>query len=121
MSVYHGQFSDKDGVLSSFEVDDAKRSLLEGAEFLFAAYGGIGYEGFAIVVYELGGTLYEVNGSHCSCYGLEGQWKPEATTWEAIAMRSLDSDEYDTSTIEAWARLVQSRNEELLAKREGES
>lgn len=26
------------------------------------------------------GKLYEVNGSHCSCYGFEGQWSPEETT-----------------------------------------
>lgn len=31
--------------------------------------------------------LYEVNGSHCSCYGLEGQWEEEETTVEALAYR----------------------------------
>lgn len=25
-------------------------------------------------------ALYEVNGSHCSCYGFEGQWEPSLTT-----------------------------------------
>lgn len=24
--------------------------------------------------------FFEAGGSHCSCYGFEGQWKPEATT-----------------------------------------
>lgn len=26
------------------------------------------------------GKLYEVHGSHCSCYGFEGQWEPTETT-----------------------------------------
>lgn len=30
------------------------------------------------------GELYEVHGSHCSCYGFEGQWKPEKTTKEYL-------------------------------------
>jgi hypothetical protein len=38
------------------------------------------------VIFEKDGKLWEVNGSHCSCYGLEGQWQPEETTWEAIAI-----------------------------------
>ena len=25
-------------------------------------------------------ALFEVHGSHCSCYGFEDQWKPEPTT-----------------------------------------
>ncbi len=30
------------------------------------------------------GTLYENHGSHCSCYGFEGQWSPEETTFGHI-------------------------------------
>lgn len=30
---------------------------------------------------------YEVNASHCSCYGLEGQWKPEETTFDVLLYR----------------------------------
>lgn len=26
------------------------------------------------------GAMLEVHGSHCSCYGFEGQWSPEETT-----------------------------------------
>lgn len=54
---------------------------------LFASYGGQAYEGDAFVLFEQGGQLYEVHGSHCSCYGLEGQWGPEPTTWDALNMR----------------------------------
>lgn len=28
--------------------------------------------------------FFEVHGSHCSCYGLEGQWEPEYTTIEEM-------------------------------------
>ncbi len=44
------------------------------------------------------GRLYEVNGSHCSCYGLENQWDPESTTVEALRHRltngTLGTDSY---------------------------
>jgi hypothetical protein len=30
------------------------------------------------------GKLYEVHGSHCSCYGFEGQFSPEETTLEYL-------------------------------------
>lgn len=29
-------------------------------------------------------NLFEVSGSHCSCYGFEDQWKPEPTTREYL-------------------------------------
>jgi len=54
---------------------------------LFASYGTDNYSGDAFVLFEKDGKLYEVNGSHCSCYGLEGQFEPEETTLEAIEMR----------------------------------
>ena len=30
------------------------------------------------------GKLYETHGSHCSCYGFEGQFEPEETTVEYL-------------------------------------
>ena len=59
----------------------------EGNNILFASYGTDNYSGDAFVLFENDGKLYEVNGSHCSCYGLEGQFKPEETTLESIEMR----------------------------------
>lgn len=29
-------------------------------------------------------ALYEVSGSHCSCYGFEGQWEPSLTILEYL-------------------------------------
>lgn len=54
---------------------------------LFASYGYGDYSGQAFVLFEESGKLYEVNGQHCSCYGLEGQWEPEETTLEALKYR----------------------------------
>lgn len=83
-TVYRNEFSTKDDVISKF---NAPADALDGAEVIYADYTYEDYSGNAMVIYEKDGKLYEVNGSHCSCYGLEGQWWPEETSWEAIAMR----------------------------------
>jgi hypothetical protein len=67
-------------------------------EVLFAWYAYEDYSGDAFVLFQHDGKLYEVNGGHCSCYGLSeasysgeqsSQWGPEETTWEALAMRKF--------------------------------
>lgn len=57
-------------------MDKAIKSY-ENKNILFASYGQDNYSGDAWVLFEENGKLYEVNGSHCSCYGLEGQWEAE--------------------------------------------
>jgi hypothetical protein len=37
------------------------------------------------------GKLFEVHGSHCSCYGFEGQFTLEETTIEALKFRINES------------------------------
>lgn len=83
---------------------------LDGANVLLASYGTPSYEGYAFVLFERAGKLYEVNGSHCSCYGLEGQWEPEETTAEALRHR-LENGElgaccYDENPFAAELRQV---------------
>lgn len=56
-------------------------------EVLLASYTYQDYEGDAFVLLHKDGELYEVNGGHCSCYGLEGMWEPERTTCEALMHR----------------------------------
>lgn len=65
----------------------AEKPAFAGAEILLASYGTPSYEGYAFVLFKRDGKLWEVNGSHCSCYGLEGQWEPEETTVEALRHR----------------------------------
>lgn len=69
------------------EVDEKMESDLFGAEILLAYYDVHGYEGYAFILYRKFGQLYEVHGSHCSCYGLEGQWDPEETTIASLRHR----------------------------------
>ncbi len=57
---------------------------------LFATYGCQDYEGSSWVLFERDGKLFEVNGSHCSCYGLENQFEPEETTLDAIEYRLIN-------------------------------
>lgn len=57
---------------------------------LFASYGYENYSGDAWVLYEQNGKLYEVNGSHCSCYGLENQWSPEEVTLPELEYRLIN-------------------------------
>lgn len=91
MSEYIQEFSDKEDVLDQYK---APVDALDDAVIHLAWYGYGSYCGYSLVIFEKGGQLFEVNGSHCSCNGLEGQWGPEETTWEALKMRNF-SGEYD--------------------------
>ena len=62
-------------------------SELEDAEILIHHYETPSYEGYAFTLFRRDGLLFEVNGSHCSCYGLEDQWSSEETSVEALRMR----------------------------------
>jgi hypothetical protein len=94
MAQYLQEFKDLDTVISSFEADP---NALTGATVHLAWYGYGSYCGSALVIFEKAGKLYEVDGSHCSCYGLEGQWEPEETSWEALDMRDLTDSEYESA------------------------
>jgi hypothetical protein len=79
---YFGSWSDKDDVECNFE------TTIGDVNILFAIYDTEDYEGYAFVLfYGEDNELYEVNGSHCSCYELEEQWEPEKTDWTAIRHR----------------------------------
>lgn len=82
--MYLNNWDSEEEMKKDFEITAAD---LEGAEVLLASYGTPSYEGYAFVLFERAGKLYEVNGSHCSCYGLEGQWIPEETRKEALLER----------------------------------
>jgi len=87
-----GVFTDFDGTRwSSYRDEDAipvqDKPEYQGVEILLASYSYQYYSGDAFVLFRKEGKLYEVNGGHCSCYGLEGQWEPEETTAEALRHR----------------------------------
>ena len=79
--------------VSDIEEQFAEHGCLGGCTVLFAYYSYEDYSGLSLVVFSKNGLLYEVNGSHCSCNGLEGQWNPEETTFAFLEFR-LDSESY---------------------------
>ncbi|AMQ66494.1 integrase [Bacillus phage Shbh1] len=69
--------------------DDEVLEYFKGDNILFASYGYANYSGDAWVLFERDGKLFEVNGGHCSCHGLEGQWEPEEVVLEELHNRLL--------------------------------
>lgn len=82
--VYYEGWENREEVEASFQIK------LTDEDILIAIYALGDYEGSAFILFKKDGKLFEVNGGHCSCYGLEGQWEPEETTIEAIEMRNED-------------------------------
>jgi len=76
----------KEAMKAALESDKWK----EIDEVLLASYSYEDYSGDAFVLFRKGDKLYEVNGGHCSCHGLEGQWEPEETTVKALLHRIKD-------------------------------
>jgi hypothetical protein len=91
--MYKGNFENKNDVVENFtDGYDGTEPDLKGAKILLAWYGYGDYDGSAFVLFERDGKLYEVNGGHCSCYGLEGQWDPEETSVEALRYRIVEGE-----------------------------
>lgn len=78
------------------ELEEMRKALSrpewDGIEVLLASYTAASYEGDAFVLFRKDGKLYEVNASHCSCYGVEGQWKPEETNVISLRKRMDDGE-----------------------------
>lgn len=83
--TYAGNFAKREDVFNEFaKADDSD------IQILYADYNTPEYEGYASVVYyrKSTGKYYEAYGSHCSCYGLEGQWdKDEEIVAEELFKR----------------------------------
>lgn len=73
-----------EGLKRDFRIDDA---ALKGAKILFASYTYEDYSGSAYVLFKRDGKLFEVEGGHCSCFGLETQWEPSETSKAALLFR----------------------------------
>lgn len=88
MRTYYGnQFKNKDDIIKEFLIDE---SALDNCVILFAFYEYVDYSGTCFVLFMQNGSLYEVNGHHCSCDGLSGeQWDPEPTHKDALKMRKF--------------------------------
>jgi hypothetical protein len=75
MKLFFGIFECVEDVYREYSIDP-----IEGIEFIYADYDYEDYSGSSLVIYMLDNKMYEVNGNHCSCNGLEGTWEPEETS-----------------------------------------
>jgi len=75
----------EDHINYSFET-----TIPNDAKFIIAyeSVGNWGCDSSAWFLFVSGGKMYEVYGSHCSCYGFEGQWKPDETSIVALKDRA---------------------------------
>lgn len=71
--MYYGAFTNENDVCVEFQIPKVNGTIL------FAAYDTPDYEGYAAVILLNEGKLLYVEGGHCSCFGLEGQWEPSET------------------------------------------
>lgn len=73
---------------------EATPEQLNGLEILIAyeSVGSWGCDSSSFYLFkDAEGKLYEVHGSHCSCYGFEGQFKLEETAIEALKFRVAEA------------------------------
>lgn len=92
---YRESFSDWDDLREKFSNDySADNSPVPAKEprYVFAVYDTPPYEGSAEIIYsDDGKKFFMASGSHCSCFGLEGQWQPIEMPLEGID-KILSSD-----------------------------
>lgn len=107
--IFLDRFDNKQDVERSFEV-----GFHDYEHIIFAQYLDGDYSGKAWVIYYNSEEekLYEVHGSHCSCYGLENQFDPELTSVEDLLERIArgGQSDYDTESvkqaIQLWSYLI---------------
>jgi hypothetical protein len=98
MQVFNNLFQSWEDIKREFNTD-AK----EPDKILYANYTYESYSGDALVVFKQGDEYGWVEGGHCSCYGLEDQWRPEMYSAElflSVLERKLeDSYRMDTDVL----------------------
>lgn len=87
MTKFCEGFSNIEDIIKEFEIT---MENLEGCEILYAAYETGMCDGSALVLFKKNDELFVVEASHCSCYGLEGQWDPVLTN-EVVLKKEVNS------------------------------
>lgn len=82
--IYIGIFENTSDIESEYDLAEGS---LSNIFVLLAYYDYIDYSGESFVLFEKDNKLFEVNGGHCSCHGLEGQWDPEETSISELRHR----------------------------------
>ena len=91
--VFLHEFKNAKNVIEEFfyySFQEEKEKIEKELNILFASYNTGNYYVDAFVLFEKEGKLYEVNASHCSCYGLEEQWEPEEVLLEELEHRLIN-------------------------------
>lgn len=83
--IYAGDLNNYDDL---WQAADTHGGIPNPDELVFAWYESGSYEGSGYAIYERDGKVYEVETSHCSCYGpwSEG-WRADETNWPSIIAR----------------------------------
>lgn len=84
MSRFFGNFNGLADIEREFDVN----LTIDESQIIAAGYWYESYEGQACVIYrDDAGRVFEVEAGHCSCYGLEGTWKPELASIVELQQR----------------------------------
>lgn len=102
---YAGYAYDEDGNFRKSKVKPPS-GMPPKSDILIACYEYESYSGSCFVLFQTADKLYLVSGGHCSCNGLEGQWDPSPTTWEALAKWNFDHHVYSTEAEETMRKLI---------------
>lgn len=97
VQVYFGDFATQNwnGKAGRAQLEEEFGIVLDAdVNMLFAYYNYENCSGSAYVLFAQDGQLLEVVGSHCSCYGLDGQWEPSVVTPEAARLTLSGSMNY---------------------------
>lgn len=109
MKKYEGIFSSWKDVQRNYSMDHKEPDKVYQAFYFYEDYSGD-----SSVFYRHDGKYYEAGGSHCSCYGLEGQWDPtefDKETFIEYLKRSIETD-YSSFRIEAKKKVLRQVNGE---------
>ena len=75
----------KNEIARQFEISTEE---LRGFRILFEGHAEEDYSDSILLILRKDGALFEVEASHCSCYGFEGMWNPRKTTVGALLKRT---------------------------------
>lgn len=103
-AIYLNAFSDENDLLEQFSIS---ASDIDGYTVLLASYDQGWYEGAAFVLLEHNESkeLFTVYASHCSCYGLEGQFDMEPASIEQIEkLLDMDYNQFESASCSAELR-----------------
>jgi hypothetical protein len=89
--MFHEDFKDIDELKREYHLSDED---LQGVEILYAIYRTGCWEGQSLVLFKKDDRIFIVHASHCSCYGLQGQWDPIETNEKTLKMEIEAKSKY---------------------------